>query len=315
MPFKTIKQDAADALVLEWILQVKNYKLILDRNICVGCEICTLACPKTAISTIKQVKTGEKAKKAKIDIDQSKCNFCGACDVFCPYGAVKVTQNGNHTLSIVEKESYPQLIRDIVVNTKKCDKECVTCEDACPLKLIKISKVGWDGKPVEDVSVLSPTAKRRVQLTVDITKQYCPTCRACEYKCGPGAIIVKKAFEGKIKIKQKKCPPECHNCVDVCPITGTFVLGEDGKVVVNDQTCTYCGACINVCPEPEALMVKRTKVLHTPVRSGAWNKSLERITSVENAAKEFTAQASQIRRQLVDKRFVIEEMKKNDKSS
>ncbi len=173
-----------------------------------------------------------------------------------------------------------------------------------------ISKVGFDGKPVQDVSTLSPTGKKRVQVTVDIKKQYCPTCRACEYKCGSGAIVVKKAFEGKISINQQKCPEGCHDCVDVCPIAGTLSVGEDKKVHVNDLTCTYCGACKNVCPADDALSVNRSKVLHTSVHSGTWNKTLERITSPESATKEFTAQATDIRRHLVDKRFIVEEMKK-----
>jgi 4Fe-4S ferredoxin len=311
MPFKATKQDAADALVLEWVLQVKNYKLTLDKKRCVCCQICTLACPKVAITTQKQPKPfGEEAKKATIDIDLAKCNFCGICDVICPYGAVEVTQNGNHDLSILVKESYPQLIRDITVDTRKCDKECTECETVCPLKLITISKVGFDGKPVQDVSALSPTGKKRVQITVDIKKQYCPTCRACEYKCGSGAIVVKKVFEGKISINRQKCPEGCHDCLDICPITGTLSVGNDKKVHVNDLTCTYCGACKNVCPVPEALVVNRSKVLHTSVHSGTWNKTLERVTSPESAAKEYTAQATDIRRHLVDKRFIVEEMKK-----
>ncbi len=147
MPLKTLKKDAADALTLEWVLQVKNYKLTLDKNRCVGCQVCTVACPKEAIKTQKQPKIqGEKAKKAKVDIDLAKCNFCGICDVTCPYGAIKVTLNDAHNLSILEKDSYPQLVRDITVDTHKCEKECVECENACPLKLIKISKVGFDGK-------------------------------------------------------------------------------------------------------------------------------------------------------------------------
>jgi len=311
MPFKKTKSDAADALVLEWVLQVKNYKLHLDRKRCAGCQICTLACPRQAITTQKQPKqNGEPTKKVKVDIDLEKCNFCGICDVTCPYGAVKVIQNGSHDLAVLTKESYPQLIRDITVDTRRCDKECTSCETACPLGLIKISKVGYDGKPVLDFTCLTPLAKKRIQVNVDIQKEYCPTCRACEFRCSPGAIKVKKCFEGKLAVDTDKCPPNCRECVDVCPITGTLTVGDDQKVVADEQTCTFCGACKNVCPKPEALTVHRTKVFHTPVHSGAWNKTLERITSPSDAVKEFKAQAAKTRRKLVLHRFEVEEMKK-----
>jgi len=292
-------------------LQVKNYKLTLDKKRCVGCQICSLACPKEAIKVQRQPKIqGEKTGKAKVDVDLAKCNFCGICDVTCPYGAVKVTLNGAHDLSVLAKESYPQLVRDIKVDTSQCQKECVECEAACPLSLIKISRIGYDGKPVENFEALSPSEKQRVQIKLDVQKDYCPTCRACEFKCSPGVLKVKKTFEGVIGINQQKCPVGCQDCLDVCPITGALVLGEDKKVHVNDVLCTYCGACKSVCPVDEALSVKRTTIHHTPVHSGAWNKALERLTSPVDAAKELRSIAGESRRKAVSKRFVLEEIVK-----
>ena len=313
MPLKTVKTDAADALTLEWILQIKNYKLSLDKNRCVGCQVCALACPKEAIKTQKQPKIqGEKAKKAKVDFDLAKCNFCGICDVTCPYGAIKLTLNGSHDLSILAKNSYPQLVRDIIVDTYQCQKECVECETACPLSLIKISRIGFDGKPVQDLQDLSPDEKKRVQINLDIQKDYCPTCRVCEFKCSPGALKVKKTFEGQIVIKQEKCPEGCKDCLDVCPIIGALTVGEDKKVHVNELFCTYCGACKIVCPVEEALSVKRTKVVHTPIHSGTWNKALERITSLADAAKELKAQAAENRRKVIEKRFISQAIKSEE---
>jgi 4Fe-4S ferredoxin len=278
--------------------------LTLDKKRCVGCQICTLACPKEAIKTQNQPKVqGEKTKKAKVDIDLAKCNFCGICDVTCPYGAIKVTINGKHDLSILEKDSYPQLLRDITVDTGKCEKECVECENACPFSLIKISKVGFDGNPVLNLQPLSPNEKKRVQLNLEIQKEYCPTCKICELKCGPGALKVKKVFEGITTINQEKCPKGCTDCLDVCPIKGALILGKDKKVYVNEQICTYCGACKNVCPAPEALIVKRTTVHHTPIRSGSWNKALERLTSPADAAKELRTVACSSRQKALVKRF------------
>jgi 4Fe-4S ferredoxin len=309
MPLKTVKKDTANTLTLEWILHVKNYKLTLDKARCAGCQICSLACPKEAIKVEKQPKVqGEKARKAKVDIDLAKCNFCGICDVTCPYGAVKVTLNGGHDLSVLAKESYPELIRDIKIDTRECPKECDECEDVCPLGLIKVSKVGFDGKPVENVDSLSPSQRRRVQVNLAIQKEYCPTCRVCEFKCAPGAVKVRKFMEGKIAIDQAKCPEGCTDCLDVCPIKGALYLSdEDKKVHVNELFCDYCGACKVVCPVDEALTLKRTKILHTPIHSGTWNKALERLTSPVDAVKELKAKGSQKARETVCKRFVFEE--------
>jgi len=308
MPLKTIKKDAADKLTLEWQLHVKNYNLTLDKARCAGCQICTLACPKEAIKLEKQPKiSGQKAKKAKVDIDLAKCNFCGICDVTCPYGALKLTLNGEHALSILEKESFPQLVRDIKVNTYHCPKECVECEEACPLGLIKLTKSTFDGKAVENIENISPSQKKHLHIDLAIQKEYCPTCRICELKCSPGVIKVKKIMEGKIFIDQTKCPEGCTDCLDVCPITGALTIGEDKKVHVNEAFCDYCGACKAVCPVDAALILARTKILHTPVRSGTWNKALERLTSPEASIQEHKASAAKKRRDLVARRFVLEE--------
>ncbi len=309
MPLKTVKKDTKDTLTLEWVLQVKNFKLVLDKARCVGCQICSLACPKEAITLEKQMKVpGQKTKKARVDIDLEKCNFCGICDVTCPYGAIKFTLNGEHAVSVLDKESYPEMIRDIKVDTRQCPKDCVECEDACPLSLIKITRIGYDGKPVEDVDSLPSSERKRMQINLDIQKEYCPTCRVCEFKCAPGVIRVRKFMEGKIAINQKKCPEGCTDCFDVCPITGALYLSDkDNKVYVNELFCDYCGACKVVCPVDDALTLKRTKILHTPVRSGAWNKALEKLTSPVDAVKELKARGSQKAKEIVCRRFVFEE--------
>jgi len=309
MPLKTVKRDTADALTLVWILHVKHYKLALDKARCVGCQICSLACPKDAIKLDKQPKVqGEKAKKARFDIDLAKCNFCGICDVSCPYGAIKVTLNDGHDLLLLQKESYPELMRDIKVDSKQCPKDCDECEKVCPLNLITVTRVGFDGKPVEDASALSPSQKKRVQVNLAIKKEYCPTCRVCEFKCAPGLIKVRKFIEGKIEIDPAECPEGCKDCLDVCPITGALYLSdEDKKVHVNELFCDYCGACKAVCPVNTALTLKRTKVIHTPVHSGTWNKALQRITSPIDAAKELKATSSQKAREQVSRRFSMEE--------
>jgi 4Fe-4S ferredoxin len=304
MPYKSSKQDSSDVLMLEWALQVKNYKLILDRRRCVGCQICCLACPKQAVTVEKQQKIDEKILMPKVDIDLAKCSFCGVCDVTCPYGAIKVTLNGVHNLALIIKESYPKIKRVITLDSTQCPKACYECETVCPFQLIKVSKVGFDGKPFENIATLSPTEKRRVKVSVDFQKEYCPTCKICEISCPSKILKVTKIFEGKIAINTDKCPSNCRDCVEVCPIPNVLTVGAaDGKVVVNDVCCTFCGACKNVCPVADALVVKRVKVAHERVHSGAWNTALERLTSKRDGVKVLKAVASIKKRDIVLKRL------------
>lgn len=303
MPLKSLKRDTAETLTLEWILHVRNYKLTLDKNLCVGCQICTLACPKEAIKLEKQPRfLGEKTKHAKIDIDLEKCNFCAICDILCPYGAIKVTVDREHLLSVVEKESFPQLIRGIQVDTSKCLVDCVECEEACPLDLIKVTRLTTDRKTVENADSLSEKEKSELQVKIDIKEERCPCCRICEFKCPEGILTVRKIFHGKINVHAEKCPEGCTDCLDVCPITGALYLSND-KVYVNEMFCVYCGACKVVCPVEEALELKRTMIRHTSVRSGAWNKALERLASPVEMTKELKTKGSLKARESVRKRL------------
>jgi 4Fe-4S ferredoxin len=276
MPLKTSKVDAATTLTLEWALHVQNFKLTLDKTRCVGCQICSLACPKEAIKTVKQPKLASgKAQKANVDIDLAKCNFCGICDVTCPFGAIKIELNGKHSLGIIEKDSFPQIIRDISTDETRLTPEMLEQKDVCPLNLIHFSSQQQRGKP---------------RVTIDI--DCCPCCGICETRLAK-VIHVRKFSNGKISINPEKCPVGCRDCVDVCPITGTlYFSNDDGKVHINESSCVYCGACKTVCPREDALQLKRISILHTPVRSGAWNKALERLTSSVEMSKELKTKGS-----------------------
>jgi 4Fe-4S ferredoxin len=305
MPLKAVKRDTPEALMLEWVLHVKNYKLNLDKSLCAGCQICSLGCPKEAITIEKQAKTvGEKTRKAKIDVDLSKCNFCGICDILCPYGAIRATVDGKHLLSVLEKESFPQMLRDIKADGTKFPADREKSEDACPMDLIKVSFSTTDGKSVEDPGSLSEPEQRALKVDVEVDEEHCPCCGICEAKLPQGAMSVRKLFSGKLDIISEKCPQGCTVCLDVCPITGVLYLSDDDKKVhSNEMFCVYCGACKVVCPVDQALELKRTRINHSPVRSGAWNKALERLTSPTDLTKELKAKRSSKTRESVEKRM------------
>ncbi len=271
MPMKIQKTESNNQLVVERIHHARSYKTIFDRVHCVGCELCSLICPREAIKVNKQPKKeGEKAQRPILDVDENKCHYCGMCVSICPYGAAQVTIDGRNVASVAEKESFPQLIREIRVDAEKCPSDCIECEEVCPLDLIKITS--------------DPKNKK---VKVDIREEHCPCCRVCEIKCPEDAIHVRNIFTGKIKIHQDKCPEGCQDCLDVCPITGALYLSKkDGKVYVDELFCTYCGVCKIACPVEGALELSRSTIHHTPVHSGAWNKALEKLTSTGEMTKE-----------------------------
>ncbi len=292
MPLKVLKKESPELLSLEWVLQVRDYKLDLDKNRCVGCQICSLSCPKEAIHVEKQAKTeGEKTKKPRIDIDMAKCNFCGICDVLCPFGAIRVRVDGQHALSIVDKESFPQLLRVVEVNTAKYPPTSLKWEEACPLNLIHVSAQTADGNPA-----------------LNVQKEFCPGCGICEAKLPEGAMHVNRLIFGKLAVNKDLCPQGCRGCLDVCPIQGAlFLSNRDGKVHVDERFCVYCGACEIVCPAEGTLELKRTWLSHTQVHSGAWNKALERLASPVEMTKELKSRGSMKARESVKNRVGLKE--------
>ncbi len=284
---KELKTDNEKELTIQRRLYSRHYELILDKASCVGCEICKTVCPREAINVKKQPKQqGQKAQRPIIEIDPQKCTYCGICEPICPFDAIRIKVNGQHLVSVLEKESFPKLIHEIEVDQSKCSFDCIECEKACPLNLIKITLLTPEGKELPRNKFKSYQNKNDLKVQVDIQKQRSPCCRLCEVKCPEGAIRVRKIFHGLLDINVEKCPPNCQDCLDVCPIPGALYLSENGKVYPNPAFCVFCGACKIVCPAEGALLMERRSVHHTPVKSGAWNKAIEKLTSAKEYSKE-----------------------------
>ncbi|MEM3041348.1 MAG: 4Fe-4S dicluster domain-containing protein [Nitrososphaerota archaeon] len=270
------------------ILYSKRFDLTVDRGLCKGCDVCKTVCPREAIS-LKAMPRGSdgKARAPIVDIAVEKCDFHDICGATCPFGAITVSVDGQKRTPAVEKECYPSLLRHIVVNSDGCEPECKVCEERCPLKVIHVRFESITAEEAKARGIKLAEGKPPMRTVVDVDKAHCACCKVCEAACPAHVISVEKFFTGNIRIRQEKCPEGCHDCLDVCPVNALYM--ENGKVYPNDEFCIYCNACLNVCPQPEALQIKRVSVRHTPVKSGAWNISLERLTSSEGIRREFTA--------------------------
>ena len=302
MPTKLLRTETDDRLTIERVMYVRRYSLSLDRTRCVGCEICSITCPREAIEVKVPPKVeGEKRKPPRININVEKCNYCGICNAICPFGALELRINGERVIPVVNSESFPKLIREVEVEPEKCPPGCRECEEACPFNLIEVIVRTPDGEKVEDVNSYPDKGELRVEVNLD--KAHCPCCMICEVKCPEDAIHIKKIFHGYININGELCPEGCRDCLDVCPIPDALYISEDGKVEVNETFCIYCGACKLTCPVEGALTLQRTLIRHTPVHSGAWNKALEKLTSTRDVTKELRSKAILRARSSVEKRL------------
>jgi 4Fe-4S ferredoxin len=261
--------------------------LRLDRDKCVGCDLCTLVCPQEAIEYVSgEIEEGKLVKRPTVDIDPEKCNYCGECVVVCPVNALSLLVDGEARLPILELEAFPSLTKEITVDASKVrPKMAEACEASCPTEVITV-KVRH-----------SKTGSITKVLAVEVDESDCIYCKQCEAAC-PEAFKVTHPFEGVIRLQASLCPEGCQACADVCP-TDALVM-TDSKLELDERFCLYCGACTPVCPVPEALLVRRHRVRHSPIKSGAWIEALKKLISTEMAAEELTIKAQVKRRSVLN---------------
>lgn len=64
-------------------------KVTIDEDVCKGCGLCVVACPKKIIK-INRAKLNVKGYNPAMVEDIQKCIACAMCGIMCPDSAIKV---------------------------------------------------------------------------------------------------------------------------------------------------------------------------------------------------------------------------------
>ncbi len=63
-------------------------KIIIDKDECKGCELCSISCPEGVIAMDERLNTRGVRPAKFLDID--KCTACQACAIICPDVCIEV---------------------------------------------------------------------------------------------------------------------------------------------------------------------------------------------------------------------------------
>ncbi|MGB9920631.1 MAG: 4Fe-4S dicluster domain-containing protein [Moorellales bacterium] len=88
---------------------------------------------------------------------------------------------------------------------------------------------------------------------LSIVEAECCGCHACELACkqehglntGPRLIRVLEASPRFLPVYCRQCPDP--PCAQPCP-TGAIYRHSSGVVLIAEERCTGCGACVEACP-------------------------------------------------------------------
>ncbi len=274
---RLVRRETADFLHLTLRLYVDQVDLHLDKQVCLKCDVCSLVCPKGAVSIIP----GEE--DLDITIDPRLCVLCEICSHFCPVRAVSLRYNQAPKTIFAEHQGlapfYPGLEVDqgkcpepcpttpegevhwcrqqlqLVANVpEECPKNCRRCLDACPRQVFVLDEAAGLSLPQPDL---------------------CLRCTQCLTVCEYGSIQVTPQFNGRLVIDDQKCPSDCNKCINLCPVQAIAREGE--RVFWRLERCAYCGVCVNICDQ-EAVTLLREEIIAAPgAYSQAWDQAVARL--------------------------------------
>ncbi|MHC8492194.1 ferredoxin-type protein NapF [Thalassospira sp. SM2505] len=106
--------------------------------------------------------------------------------------------------------------------------------------------------------------------TIDFNKGECTFCGACADACAEDVFdrTANPAWQLDITVA-KNCFAEqgiyCRSCGDICPERAIRIppqLGGRARVIIDESTCTRCGACQTACPADAIMITPQKEYAH-----------------------------------------------------
>jgi len=89
--------------IVRYEAKEKDIVIIIDRDLCKGCDICVEVCKPTALELVDAPDKWEGSVVLVKDIEL--CNFCRLCEVQCPDFAIRVLRKAEEKEMTLPRES------------------------------------------------------------------------------------------------------------------------------------------------------------------------------------------------------------------
>ncbi len=261
--------DVNKNLIIErWKFMDHKKYLIYDLDKCVGCSLCYVVCPERAIELGPVPDIAQKLIEdmPAVMIDTDLCSFCFMCVSVCINSVYEIADEMGQP---IQNPIFPVLPQMWQYDKSTCKKDkknevCKTC-----------------------VEIRDPINVKR-------GRHHAKSLIQVIHNCPTQSMTFTSPFEGEVLILKEqlyKCDPNgCKACVNICPTESFFIpqtaeeVAKFGKIACNEDTCMFCGACENACPEKIIIVRRSTGKLEIPIESehrvwiSRWKKQFNDLT-------------------------------------